>query len=113
MTIINVFLAKITYIARVEIPRSFALFVAKKKKIIEQCLSMIAGLEQQTKSNKKTLDSLDNNHPSIDKGSTVGVPIPEVDRDRGDLRSILELFLMFKICFMFQLSIVRLTFKGD
>lgn len=47
-------------------------------------------LEEQAKRMKKTSDQI---HPPVEKGTSVRIPVPDVDRGRGDARSILGVVL--------------------
>jgi hypothetical protein len=70
--------------------RVFCLICDRKKRIEEHRTDAIAGLHQQAKRMKSVSDS---SNPSVSVGSTVRVPVPEVDRGRGDARSILAIVL--------------------
>ncbi|XP_071052387.1 uncharacterized protein [Onthophagus taurus] len=71
-------------------PSHLCLLCYKRNSIINERNDAKEGLCQQAKKMKITSDKL---HPSADVGSTVRVKIPDVDRGRGDPRSVLAVVL--------------------
>ncbi|KAF2890708.1 hypothetical protein ILUMI_15465 [Ignelater luminosus] len=62
----------------------------RNRNITDARKSAYDGLQKQAKRMKVISD---NAHPKPDIGSTVRIPVPDIDRGRGDARSILEVVL--------------------
>ncbi|KAK9708883.1 hypothetical protein QE152_g26936 [Popillia japonica] len=70
-------------------PMSSAL-VKRKHSIIIKRRQAFSGLENQA---KKMKTNSDNRLPIVNVGETVRIPVPDVDRARGDLRNITGIIL--------------------